>query len=581
MTRHTTLQALLSFFVYPVVFGLGLALTEGVLLMMVEDFQSPDLLMLGLSYGAALVALGLIGRVAALVLPPTWRTALLVRHAHYLALTALFAVYNLDRRLGVDLVKRNFNVWGALKILVALAMIAAVAIAAVAALRGLARLHKVAVSALVIVLFTGVWLLSLPQDEEGDKGAQVLLVSIDSLRADHVGSYGYTGNETPNIDALAAEGTLFEQAYAAAPYTAASMAAMSAGCYPFHTGVRNFGMVLDKKVKTLAEILGKKGYDCVTVGGPAYEDEAGSYSRGSRNIDITCLSLPEYVHYKWYNRANRRPMKERTVSALAYLRHNRNRDYFLWVHYWDPHAPYFPPAAFAPEPSDSRINGSVEQLERFIKKLDTPQVGDIERLKELYDAEVRFVDDNIGMLMEMYRSTSSRRLLALTADHGEALGEEGMFLHAEDLIEPMIHIPLIIDCSWLPEVRPLVRVPVSAIDIVETFLEGLKIGNPNLYRDGRSLLPLMNGQETGEFLQRPIYFESRGAAKVGIRRGEAKLVVDVKTKELRITDIGEQVQMMDLLLGMMKLSSPDQLKIYKEKTDRKMNKKLKTLGYFN
>lgn len=587
MTKHSTLQAFLSFLVYPLVFGLGLALAEGSLLMLLEGFQSPALLILGLSYGVALVVLGVIGRLAALVLPAPWRTATIVRHAHYLGLTALLAVYTLDRRLGVDLVKRHMSVWGALKILAATALIAAAAIGAIVALRGLARLHKLLASALVIGCFAIFWVATIPPN--GDKGAQVLLVTIDSLRPDHLGCYGYTGNKTPNIDTLAAQNTRFEAAYAAAPYTAASMAAISSGCYPFHTGVRNFGMVLDKKVKTLAEILGKKGYDCVTVGGPAYEDEAGSYSRGSHNIDIAALTLPEFVYYKWYNRSHKSLMKERTVSALAYLRHNRNRPYFLWIHYWDPHAPYFPPAAYAPGPSDSRVDGSVEQLERFIKDFNELQIGDIERLRELYDAEVRFVDDNIGMLMERYQHNSARRLFVLTADHGEALGENKMFLHAEDLIEAMIRVPLIAGCSWMSGTRPLVKGPVSSIDIVETFLDALQIGNPNFHRDGHSLLPFMRGDEVDDGQSRAIYFESRGAAKVGILHGPATLLVDVKTKkkrlfyakELGIPEDGLIDQMMGRLLEMMKLSSPDQLKIYKEKTDKKMNKKLKTLGYFN
>ncbi len=573
---------------YPVVCGFGLAATEGLLFVLAAGFRSPDVLMLGISYGSSLVILGIIFRLAALVLPAGWRSLMVVRHLHYLVLSGLFAVYNLDRRLGVDIVKRRFTVFGALKSLILLAVIAACVIGVIIASRGLSRRYKLIVSAIVIVLFAATWALVSPPDATDRPGSQILLVSVDSLRSDHVGCYGYTGVETPNIDRLASLGTRFDQAYAAAPYTAASMASMSSGCYPFHTGVRNFGMVLDKKVKTLAEILGRKGYDCVTVGGPAYEEEAGSYSRGSRNIDITCLSLPEFVHYQWYNRANSRPMKERTASALAYLRHNRGSSYFLWVHYWDPHAPYFPPDCYVSGPSDSRINGSVEQLERFIKKLDVPQAEDLQRLRQLYDAEIRFVDDNIGMLMAMYQATSSRRLFALTADHGEALGEEGMFLHAEDLMEAMVRVPLIIGCSWLPKPRPMVKGPVSSIDIMETFLDGLDIGNPNLYRDGRSLLPLMVDVQAEE-PQRTIYFESRGAAKVGIREGEVKLVVDVKTKSRRISflkgqapnDEGIEERMMDKLLGVMKLSSPEQLKVYKEKVDKKMNKKLKTLGYFN
>lgn len=588
MTRNTMFQATLSFLWYPIVFGLGLASLEGVMLMMVEGFQTPDMWMLGVTYAAVSVVLGFIVRLTALVLPAAWRASVLIRHAHYLVLTALVAVYTLDRRFGVDIVKRHMSLWGMVKIVVVLAVVAAVAIGAVIALRGLSRRRKLVASAVVAALFTGICVLAVPADSAGTNGTQVLLITVDSLRRDHVGCYGYEGIKTPHIDGLTTQGTRFAQAYTSAPYTAAAMSAISAGCYPFHSGVRNFGMVLDKKIKTLAEIVGRKGYDCVTVGGPAYEEEAGSYSRGSRNIDISTLSLPEFFYYNWYHRAHKGLMKERTASALCYLRHNRGRPYFLWIHYWDPHAPYFPPAIYAPGPSASPVNGSVEQLERFIKKLDTPTPDDLQRLAQLYDAEIRFVDDNIGMLVDMYRATASRRLLVLTADHGEALGEEGMFLHAEDLIEPMIRVPLIVHCSWLPNARPVVNGPVSSIDIMETILDGMGIGNPNFYRDGRSLLRLMSG---GEDMNAPrsIYFESRGAAKVGIRRGAAKLVVDVKTQTRQLTVASEQKtatddfekEMLRDLLDMMKLSSPDQLKIYQEKTDKKMNKKLKTLGYFN
>jgi arylsulfatase A-like enzyme/Flp pilus assembly protein TadD len=255
-------------------------------------------------------------------------------------------------------------------------------------------------------------------------GPNVLLVTIDTLRADHVGAYGAQGVATPTLDALAARGVLFEQAMAAVPLTLPSHASLLTGQYPPSHGVRhNAIFVLADEAETVAERFQAAGFATGAVIGAAVLGPEFGLAQGFDHYDS---ALPE-------QRATsagffERPAQAVTDAALAWLQEIDGR-YFLWVHYYDVHASYQPPEPFAT---------------RF---RDRP-----------YDGEAAYVDQQLARLLAGLE-TSGRladTVVAVTSDHGEGLGEHGEGSHTYLIYDSVLHVPLIVAGPGVPGGR---RVP--------------------------------------------------------------------------------------------------------------------------
>ncbi|MEN8160561.1 MAG: sulfatase-like hydrolase/transferase [Myxococcota bacterium] len=245
-------------------------------------------------------------------------------------------------------------------------------------------------------------------------GPSVLLVTIDTLRADRVGAYGAEGVETPTLDALAARGVLFEQAMASVPLTLPSHASLLTGQYPPTHGVRhNAIFVLPDEVETLAEKFDAAGYATGAVIGAAVLDPDFGLRQGFDHYDA---EIPE-------QRATaagyfERPAADVTDAALAWLG-DVDRPYFLWVHYYDVHGGYNPPEPFA---------------ERFARRP--------------YDGEAAYVDQELGRLLAAVEPEAP--VIAVTSDHGEGLGEHGEASHTYLIYDSVLHVPLIVAGPGIP-----------------------------------------------------------------------------------------------------------------------------------
>jgi len=264
------------------------------------------------------------------------------------------------------------------------------------------------------VLLTALCLLPSCGRGPRESAPNLVLISIDTLRWDRLGCTGHEGAETPNIDALATRGALFKNAVAPAPLTLPSHATMLTGLLPLEHGLRDNGPYrLDPRFETLAEGLSSRGYATYAVIGAKpleaghgleqgfehYDDQIGAQVEGS-------VLLAE------------RPADQVTTAALARLaRHDRTRPFFLFVHYFDAHAPYAPPPPYR---------------DRF--------------REQPYDGEVAFLDREVGRLLrELDRGGHLRRsVLVLTADHGDSFGEHGEESHAFFLYDDTIRVPLIV-----------------------------------------------------------------------------------------------------------------------------------------
>jgi len=304
-------------------------------------------------------------------------------------------------------------------------------------------------------------------------GLNVLFVTIDTCRADHLGSYGRDQARTPVLDGLAKSGVLFENAFALQPLTLPSHSTIFTGAHPARHGVEDNGLfILPARAETLAETLSKEGFATGAVisafvlhrqfgldqGFSHYDDALSSGRRG------TSVGFDEM------------PAGRVSDRAIEWLGTNRDRRFFLWLHYFDPHADYNPPPGFKAEGMSA------------------------------YDGEIAYVDHELGRVMAALQNSGlvEKTLVIVTSDHGESLGEHGEPTHGEFLYDSAMHVPMIFS---LPGVLPAgVRADeqVCLMDLAPTVLEVLGI-EPREGMQGRSLVPLFYRKDIAD---QPVVMET-------------------------------------------------------------------------
>lgn len=398
---------------------------------------------------------------------------------------------------------------------------------------------------------------------EGASRPNIILVTIDTLSAERVGAYGHERIRTPNLDAIALAGVRFDRAIVQQPNTNASHASIFTGTYPHTHGIRSH-MVdsLSPTQPTMASLLGASGY--VTAGFYSWVSLDAAFSGLDKGFDeyhslvVNRPVLLEDSRLSYLAAAFRRlatylavfgsaedllhmgeEVEERlegradltTKAALEWLGREPGEPFFLWVHYFDPHYPYAPPPPYDRlyDPGyDGPFDGGWETI-HWIREGKPLAERDVEHIRALYDGEVSFVDEQLGRLLADLdrRGLSDRSVLVVTADHGESLGEKGWF-HPGTLFDAEIRVPLLIRCPGLPSVRKVIDAPVQSIDILPTVLELAGVPAPGDI-EGRSLVPLMRGQEDGD--GRLAFSELPGGQEVAVVSREWKLIVDQSSGE--------------------------------------------------
>ncbi|MDX1502513.1 MAG: sulfatase [Thermoanaerobaculia bacterium] len=317
----------------------------------------------------------------------------------------------------------------------------------------------------------------------------LILISLDTLRPDHVGAYGYERDTTPNLDALAARGALFETAYAHAPNTAPSHTSLLTSLYPTVHGVWNHGIGLDPSVPTLAGILAENGYDTaawVQLVGSTYQSGFATYQY---------IGDPE-TSGKGFG-------SFRPVERMLEWIDGRERPFFLFVHTYDVHLPYEPRRKdvrrFAGRAAAEGLRRRIPQW--YVRKLNrgewelTDEV--VELLVAYYDAELFRLDELLGRFFDglAERGLEDRTVIAVVSDHGEEFGERGQFgRHSYSLREEILRVPLILAGPGVPEgVRTDVR--VGLVDVAPSLLRLAGLEPPAGFQ-GRDLAPVWSGGET-------------------------------------------------------------------------------------
>lgn len=288
----------------------------------------------------------------------------------------------------------------------------------------------------------------------------VILITVDTLRADHLGSYGYRGASTPVLDALAARGTRFAQAVASVPLTGPSHSTILTGLYPPVHGVRdNVVFPLADRHETLATILKRQGYR--TGGFVSAYPVAGNFGF-SQGFD----EFSEEFHQSANPGAGaaERPANETMDAALRWLEKGGDSPFFVWLHLYDPHTPYKPPAPY-----------------------------DVAFKDRPYDGEIAFTDSQIGRVIDWLKASGREAdtVVAMLADHGESLGEHDEDTHAILIYQATLHVPLILAGPGVPSSK-VVDTKVGTVDVLPTILGLLKLEAPRGL-NGRDLGPALRG----------------------------------------------------------------------------------------
>lgn len=325
----------------------------------------------------------------------------------------------------------------------------------------------------------------------------VLLITVDTLRADRLGVYGFRLDTSPAIDRLASNGVVFERAIAGASFTSGSHASIMTSRY---TREHTIGYVNGKTrlegIITLADVFNREGYQKAAFIGNFVLDRSSGLDRG---FEIYDDELPTAELNRKF--ASERIAEQTTKRALRWLKNRDRRPFFLWVHYQDPHGPYTPPPEYKGrfQPESRPDEEPLPVLKTLLGLNGIPFYQELAgvRLPSIYEAhyaeEIAYADHWIGELISNVDATTSNAdtIVLLTADHGESLGEEGRyFLHGSATTPDQAHIPLILRAPGLPKGRRTEI--VHHVDIMPTLLDLVGLETP-ANTSGIALGPVLRG----------------------------------------------------------------------------------------
>ena len=428
--------------------------------------------------------------------------------------------------------------------------------------------------------------------------ASVVLIVVDTLRPDHLVTYGYARPTSPSLDEWAATGVVFENAYSSSPWTLPAFGTLFTGHYPTRHGAgvlraageqvaseaqpgpgggTNRFSRLDSSLATLGEVLRDCGYATAAfVSNPFLHPRFGI----DRGFDD-------------YDHAPGRRARVVVDRSLDWIREHSSEPFFVVVHVMDPHLPYN-----APEPWRGRFTDAVESqyeppvagARRIRRQIPQLSETDKEFIIAAYDEEIAFVDEQISSLMnELERLEAwNDTLVIFTADHGEELFEHGGFEHGHSLYDEVARVPLIV---WSTRVSPgRVAAPVSLVDLMPTVLEAVGVDS-DLDLSGNSLWPLLQGDSVS--IDRAVLVEGMlyGAESKSVILWPNKLILDPTSGGKRLFDLavdpgehqdltpnaGESVERLVSTLELLSSSRPERLQ--EAEMDPRVMEQLRALGY--
>lgn len=380
---------------------------------------------------------------------------------------------------------------------------------------------------------------ALPLDLEASaqRRPPVFLVLVDTLRADHLSAYGYPKPTSPNVDALARDGTLHERAFAQSPWTRPSCGALLTSRYPPEIGLRGMWSPLPAEVPILPQFLRNEGYATAGIVSSVHLSAQYGFDKGWDVLDLgtTYLRwtgvkralgrLRLIARSEVYPRYDAEQLTDRAIQWID-AQQGSGAPLFMYLHYSDPHSPYRPP----PEQDRWLEFASEEARQVAIPPIGPPRLGErfspaeSEALVARYDAEIAFFDTHFGRLLDFLeqRGIYDEALIIFTADHGEEFAEHGGWAHGHTLYNELLHIPLIVKypkgVATPGERREMLS---GLIDVVPTIRDVMQATWPQSGFRGRSLLPADVGPRDDP---RIVYADNENPALRGGFQGDDKLI---------------------------------------------------------
>jgi arylsulfatase A-like enzyme len=371
----------------------------------------------------------------------------------------------------------------------------------------------------------------------------IVLIGVDTLRRDHVGCYGYDRNTTPNVDRLAREGILFENAISQSPWTLPSFATVLTSLYPAQHGGINSRSPIREPLPTLASILRENGYRTGAIINAPYLEKKYKLTQG-------------FDGYRMPPRTGR-DADDTTIDALKWIDRKPDKPFFIFVHYFDPHIPYAPPAPYDTI-FDPHYRGEIEaaynprKLPHFrntgFKGMRSLKPEDWNHIRSLYDGEIAFTDQAIGDLLQGLeeRALIRNTLIVFLSDHGEEFFDHQGFEHGHTLYSELIAVPFIVSLPTRLPGGVRLSQQVRLLDVAPTILDLAGINTPRGF-EGISFKRLIEGtggpDASGGSLLPPQIAYSEALLYLGERKSLTaypwKLIYDVETGERMFYNLAE------------------------------------------
>ncbi|MEW5948588.1 MAG: sulfatase [Thermodesulfobacteriota bacterium] len=347
------------------------------------------------------------------------------------------------------------------------------------------------------------------------KQPNIIVLILDALRADHVSCYGYHRNTTPNIDRISAQGTIFLETIATAPWTVPSVASIFTGCYPSEHGATQENPHLDDLVPTLAQILSENGYETIGFSTNPWFNPGTNLRKGFNEFNLFSNEKSRKKHIKrkllqqlhllkkgsrfFVEPGNSHDIVDEISTTVASRTHRNSKPFFLYAHFMDPHLPY--------EPYKEYIRRMIGNDKGMIKKImDCQLIRDglvhvrynlgleridketIDLFKLAYDAAILQLDDAIGALIECLEKAGAldSSLIIIAADHGENIGDHRLMDHQLCLYDTLLKVPLVIIGEGFPRKKRYEK-QVQLHQLFDTILEGASINRGDRVNGAGSL----------------------------------------------------------------------------------------------
>ena len=350
----------------------------------------------------------------------------------------------------------------------------------------------------------------------------LVIILVDTLRADHLGYHGYARDTSPTIDALAARSQVFLQHQSTSSRTGPATASIFTGLFPRSHGVLNPLTRFDAKgtlaadQTTLAEVLSERGYACYGYTANINASDRFGFGQG-------------FTEHLYVESSKASELRRHALKVLAAPHEG---PFYLYLHYMEPHSSYSAPAEYRDlwvDPRyDGRIDGRHQQLNQIVEGSFPLSERGAQHLRDLYDQEIRYTDDEIALILDALaeQGLAGTTLVVFIADHGEEFLDHGSVLHGYTLYQEQLHVPFFVHDPRRPQPRRLEAV-TRHVDVLPTLLELLDI-DAELAVQGASLVPLMDGETDGRG-EVPVLAEASLMAVKTVRQrslalGEWKLV---------------------------------------------------------